>query len=116
MASTLWHLKNLAPDESLANGHRTGTPVTPTTTTTTTGAGAPAGTGGRAATTTIGVAAPDETRETTSHKAESTAAGEDAQHAKSTQTRKVPKKKSSHAEHYASHEPYARRECQMDSN
>ena len=110
----LRHLKNTAPDGIPVNGHRTGTLVTPTTTTI--GAGAPTGTRDTIATTTAGVATPDEMRETTSHKAESTAAGEDAQHAKSTQTRKLPKKKLSHAEHYASHEPYARRECQMHSN
>ena len=67
-------------------------------------------------TTTAGVATPGEMHETTSHKAESTAAGDGAQHAKSTQTRRLPKKKSSHAERYASHEPFARRECQTDSS
>src|SRR3954462_3076905 len=55
-------------------------------------------TGDKTAMTRAGVAAPHEMRETTSHKVESTAIGEDAQHARSTQTRKLPKKKSSHAE------------------
>ena len=43
-------------------------------------------------------------------------AGEDAQHAKSTRTKRLSMKKSSHAEHYASRVLYARRECRVASN
>src|ERR1041385_2962522 len=111
-------LRNPAQNGRLASGHRTGTPVHQTTTTTvmTTGAGAPTGTRSTTATTTTGAAALDEMRETTSHRTESTAAGEDAQHARSTRTKRLPTRKSSHVEHYASHVPYVRCECQTGSN
>src|SRR4051812_564502 len=107
MPSTLRHLKNPASDGSPVSRHRTGNPLTlamMTTTrmTTTTGAGAPTGTGGATPTTTAGVATPGEMHETTSRKTKSTATGDDAQRAKSTHTRRLLKKKSSHAEHYPS--------------
>src|SRR4051812_15093644 len=112
-------LRNPAQNGRPASGHRTGTPVRQTTTTTTTetttGVDAPTGTRSMTVTTTTGAAALDEMRAMTSHIIESTAAGEDAQHARSTRTKRLPTRKSSHVERYASHVPYVTRECQTGS-
>ena len=82
----------------------------------TTGANAPTGTRSMKVTTTTGAATLDEMHAMTSHRIESTAAGEDAQHTKSTRMKRLPTRKSSHAGHYASREPYVRCECQTGSN
>src|ERR1041385_4821970 len=113
------YLRNPAQNGRLASGHRTGTPVHQTTTTTTvmtTGSDAPTSTTNTTATTTTGAAALGEMRETTSRRTESTAAGEDVQHARSTRMKRLPTRKSSHVEHSASHVPYVRRVCQTGSN
>src|SRR4051812_24105077 len=122
MPSMPRYLRNPVQNGRLASGHRTGIPVHQTTMTTTTmtamttGVGAPTGTRNTTVTTTTGAAALGEMRETTSRKTESTAAGEDAHHARSTRMKRLPTRKSSHVEHSASHVPYVRRVCQTGSN
>src|ERR1041385_6157768 len=113
------YLRNPAQNVRLASGHQTETPVhrtTTTTTATTTGAGAPTSTRNKTATTTTDAAALGEMRETTSRRIESTAAGEDVQHARITRRKRLPTRKLSHVEHSDSHVPYVRRVCQTGSN